>query len=610
MNNSALTHLNLNEPLDLNEKLEEIRNYLLKPGKFKDRKKEIISVSRDEESVELTLGQFFISVYFLRIIKELENDLRPMHFFKGSDASEINGYINTLSDIYKSHSLPLGSNELKHRIAKNLVEFSDDMARIVAIHGSTLNLYSLGELAKKDSSFKELLNFVIPDGLELFDIEKLVDEKVAEMINFLTSNESCYQELIKGKAVNPRQIGQAFLSIGLKPDTDGSIIPDPINTSFIRGLKNREDYYASAIGARKALIINFTQVKNSGYLANQLSKLCANVSLSDEECCDTKFAMPVDITNAETLRRVVGRYTSENYVIKESDTHLIGTSVDIYSPITCAAKNGTVCKRCYGELHKSNYDYNVGMIAVVLLTFPLTQMLLSSKHLLMAKTEKVKWSDDFNAIFSVDRDSIFPSLETSRISFESSDVNEDDDGDLYVNKVIARFRGKNVAVVSPKKLFLMESESKRFSHDSSKTIKFDVDPTFPAFKIKTKNVELSAALNSLIDLLNKNDHGGLNNDICEIFNSMLNRLNESKIDIMSVHIEIILSQLIFEGTSMERPDFSSEKEHDIVVKRVGDAIINSPILSASLAFEQIKKQLNNPQTYEKTKTGVLDRLFV
>lgn len=588
--------------------LSDLRTYLFQPGFFSKRKDEVCSVHQGKHSSDFKLGQMLISAYFLRILYNSNIKIQLEYFFNSSESKDLNKYINYISRIYEEKCNDYAT--LKCGISKSIVDLSDDMANAVAIHGSTVNLYELGRLAKEDEHFNELLHFTIPDGLQLNDIENMVTDKVNETIDYLSNHPSVYQELIRGKAVNARQLGQSIVNIGLKPDLDGQVIPDPINTSFIRGLRGRQDLYACATGARKSLLINYSQVKQSGYLTKQLSLLCLDSMISEEEYCDTKFTMPLEVKNKDTFERIIGRVLDNGHVITEADEeNIVGKEIEIYSPITCNCKTG-ICKRCYGKLATKNKGYHAGMTAVLLLTNPLTQMLLSSKHLLMAKTEKVEWGEAFEEVFQVDRDCIYPSLETSNVSFEASDVSEDDEGDLYIRKIRANNKGRIVEVISPKKLFLMEEQVKKYANEAQ-TIKFEAEQSIPCFKIKTRNIELNAGLASLIDLLSKSDHDGLGNDICAIYNSFINRLNENKIKMMAVHAEVILSNLIFEGDTSFKPDFSdAEKDHDIQVKSVSQSIINKPVLSTALSFEQLKKQLNSTKTYYKRSVGIFDRLFV
>jgi hypothetical protein len=47
---------------------------------------------------------------------------------------------------------------------------------------------------------------------------------------------------------------------------DDNICEHPVNTSFIRGLRSIEDFWVSATGARKALVISHHQLGNQAIL--------------------------------------------------------------------------------------------------------------------------------------------------------------------------------------------------------------------------------------------------------------------------------------------------------------------------------------------------------
>ena len=43
------------------------------------------------------------------------------------------------------------------------------------------------------------------------------------------------------------------------------------------------------------------------------------------------------------------------------------------TPITCRNTDGSVCKTCYGTLHKVNFNKHIGGLATVLMTEQFTQ---------------------------------------------------------------------------------------------------------------------------------------------------------------------------------------------------------------------------------------------
>lgn len=74
-----------------------------------------------------------------------------------------------------------------------------------------------------------------------------------------------------------------------------------------------------------------------------------------------------------------------DYLINaKKDTYLIGKTIYLYSPMTCAsaAHGHGICRRCYGELAYINRNIRPGKLASEILSAQLTQKQLSAKHLL------------------------------------------------------------------------------------------------------------------------------------------------------------------------------------------------------------------------------------
>jgi hypothetical protein len=591
----------------INGYLESLREYIFAPGYFSERKDEICTITDGTATENYSLGMMIISMYFVRILVNNGIKLRIGLFFKSADSKKLGDYIDIISEEYEKYKKDL--DPLKEGIIDSIVKLSDDMVKVNSLRGATINLYSIGKLAETNKEFKDLLGWEIPNGIGLNDIEKLVNEKVGRCIEILSEADTVYRDLIRGGAISTRQLGQSFVSIGLKPDVEGRVIPEPINTSFLRGLRGRQDYFTCAIGARKALLINFKQVKQSGYLARKLLLLVVNTSLdSDFEECDTKHTLPVHVEDEKTFERIVGRYEDTGHVIERSEKEkYIGKDIRIFSPITCACKTG-ICKRCYGKLSDKIKGFHAGIIAVLLLTEKLTQILLSSKHLLMACTEKIPWTEEFAKSFSVDKDNIFPNIGTTKIVIDMNQVCEDEEGDKYTNIISVKCENKNLVIKTPKKLFFNERDSVAMEKEAtSYTMHPDSDES--CFYLKTQNIELNTTLTTLIDLLQKSDHGGFGDDYRQIYNAFIEKLNKSSFKLSSVHAEMIISCLLKDKNG-NKPDFSKEDPGEIRVSNIRDSILEDDSLAASLAFEQIKKQLNSIETYAKTKNGIFDELFV
>jgi len=593
---------------NLDEILKRVMDYILVPDHVSEHKACTCTI----DGTEMRLGKLVPNLFFLRILQKYGIPIEASDFFDFVEAKQLENYINKISEKAEVYKDNIDLETLKAELTKSIVELSDFTVKVNTLVGITVNLSSLGQLAARNPKIKELLNFTIPEGLELNDIEKTVDEHVKAINEILKKEESVYRPLLLGGAVNARQLGQTFVNVGLKPDIEGNVIPEPVNTSFIRGLRGRQDFKTCAIGARKALVISHKQVRNSGYLSRKLLLLAGETQLDTTcECCNTKHFLPVDFKTEDVYKRFVGRYTSDGTLITEDPEQMksfIGRTVEMRSPITCASPTG-ICKKCYGDLWKFNVEYNIGIISVLLLTNQLTQMLLSSKHLLMAKTEKIEWSPEFERAFSIDKNEVYPNLETTKIAIAVSDVYEDDEGDLFTNRFSAKVANKKVVITTPKKMFLNKEDAKKFETEP-KEVQLYVDNNESCFFMKTRNIELGSTLAALIDLLQKPSHGGFDNDWVGIANSFIDKVSESKLTLMAVHAEVILRCLVKSIETERFPDWSQDEAPAVFVDYVSNAIMNSEELSTSLSFEQIKKQLNNVKTYEKTKAGIYDPLFV
>lgn len=594
--------------VNLEDTLQKVLDWVLVPNHVSSRREDICKINGQE----FKLGRIIPNLFFLKILQKYGIPIELEDFIDFKKAGELEGFINRISEKAEQYKDNISLEDLKMELTKSIVKLSDVTVKVNTLVGITVNLSSLGKLAAKNERVKELLNFDIPEGLQLNEIEKLVDANVKEINEILKKEDTVYRPLLLGGAVNARQLGQTFVNVGLKPDIEGKVIPEPVNTSFIRGLRNRQDYKTCAIGARKALVISHKQVRNSGYLSRKLLLLAGETQLDQTcECCNTKHFLPIEFKTEDIYRRYIGRYTATGEKITGDPKQMeafVGKTIEVRSPITCSAPTG-ICKRCYGDLWKFNAEYNIGIISVLLLTNQLTQMLLSSKHLLMAKTEKIDWSEDFERAFSIDKNEVYPNLETTKIAIAVQDVYEDDEGDLFTNRFTAKVANKKVVITTPKKMFLNKEDAKKFETEP-KEVQLYVDSNESCFFMKTRNIELGSTLAALIDLLQKPSHGGFDNDWIAVANAFVDKISESKLSLMAVHAEVILRCLVKDLATERFPDWSQDEVPEIFVDYVSNAIMNSEELSTSLSFEQIKKQLNNVKTYEKTKAGIYDPLFV
>jgi len=344
------------------------------------------------------------------------------------------------------------------------------------------------------------------------------------------------------------------------------------------------------------------------------------------EDCGTEHYVNFNITNFKILRQINGRqyYDLDKEEKKASnelktinsnkDYSLIGKTIGLRSPVTCASDK--VCRTCYGrELSEINKDLNTGLISVLLLTNPLTQKLLSAKHLLTTKTEKVEWGAKFLEYFSINMNSIYVidpeiSIEIKRIP--KADLDEDEE-QLYTNSFDVYHNNKLLfSYNSPVRLYYsedisFEEERTRIQEDTVTLNAIDYMENEPIFIYQAKNNELIKSLQEILDLIESNNHLKVST-----YHEMVNKFNEllinNDLDVASVHAEMITSILVRTPETGKRLDFKKSKLDRYILYRVSKAVMKGP-LSVSLAFERLDEQLVDLSTYEKVEESIMDYLY-
>ena len=208
-----------------------------------------------------------------------------------------------------------------------------------------------------------------------------------------------------------------------------------------------------------------------------------------------------------------------------------------------------VCRTCYGkELSELNKNINTGLLAVLYLTEPLTQKLLSSKHLLSTNTDKINWGKKFMKYLDINLDSIIIKDPKIAVEIDKDDINKDEDGRKYVNK-LKILNDKNSEILLEYKTDIdlyIDQDAYASAIEDDLTLTFHnkkEDPENILFTFEVKNNELTSSLNRILDLIEKNDHLGVDNyhDLVKVF---LELLIENGLDLDGVHAEMISRVLI------------------------------------------------------------------
>lgn len=572
------------------------------------------------EFFDMTLGNLWTILILARPFMEFQKPFTEDFIVDVSDIKVLNGYFDLAITYFTENGI-----DARECLLDVLSELAIVSSQILGVYGATINLYDMCMLMERNEEFRKIIDFNFKDlntNLEFEEMNKILDDILDRLMKILTTEENCMKYLIlSGSGISDRQLRETLVSIGPKPDEKGNIIPEPVDTSYVKG-QTPFQFLIDSFGARKALITNFKQVKDSGYLTRKLTLLCLDNIIQDVKDCGTKHTVEVTIDSAKTLSKLQYRkYIDEETgklktIIPSRDKHLIGETIKMRSPIKCACEKG-VCKTCYGDLWKYNYERNAGIIGVLLLTDPLTQMLLSAKHLLQARANKIEWGDTFNKYFSVNKDQILVNVDDNfKVIIEEFLEDEESYEETYKFNTFFIDNGtERMKVTVPVNLIInndlidvdnvFDDKEEAYVIDSKDFIDGE-----PMFHYVMGNNELSASLLALTNLIETN-HFIKENSVDATLNEFMRLLNESPIGIHFIHVELIIKEMC-KIKNEDRTLFATEDEEPIEdIFRVTEALVKNPSLSKSLVYQELHKQLSQMlTTYEKNKPSLIDDLIL
>lgn len=618
------------EFFDFNEYLVNSHKYLEEKQLIKDqiltnyetrRNQVTVKIGEDEET--RSLG--FVLLNMILFAPYVGHSQLPLSFndlFDKQDltADDLNEYVDRVISKFKEYEVPY--DHIREGIAVLLNEASDISGDLNVKAGHGLSYLGFLKVMNEDKSTHSMFNPDITYG-QFNDIEKQSNALGKQIINYFKEHENTelHPYVASDTGINKKQLTQFLGFVGLKPDIDGSVIPVAIEDNFLNGLKKLESYYINSKGTRQALITNYKMVRRSGYLTRKLS-LSMIDRFHDNNIfdCGTSHYVIFNVDNQKKKNQIIGRHyyelddtghkINDLLLTVKADSDIIGRKIGLRSPVTCCGKH--VCATCYGrELSEINKNINTGLTAVLKLTEPITQRLLSAKHLLTTNTDKVEWGEQFLSYLYVNMNNVYFKDDNVTVTFAyPTNEDYDEDEDMFYTQTITLKNStdrKEHVYTSPVRLYINPKLLKDSTCDVTISAS-SVDEDEYIFKYQTKNNVLSKSLQQVIDLIESTGHLGISeyNDFVNKFDDLL---IENGLDyIKSIHVEMISSNLIRNADTGKRLDFSQDILEPYVINRISKAIMTAPI-SVSMSFERINDQLIDLNTYNKTEPSLMDYLF-
>ena len=614
----------------------ECREYPIK-FKFYRTDKESYTVELRHFIINLFVWFPFIHLYGIHGVLNKSFILDCYH-----DIPDITNYINEkIIAVLRDYGIKnIHINRAVSKVLHNLRRISADFSDIMNIN---LTLETFLELYNKYPRIKEIMETSFPPEMQPNEIEETMNKLMKEEIDIIKKDENnALAVMLRSKTgIKHKQLAEFTIAMSMKPDLSGVTIPIPINTSTLIGGLNKPSYhYIDAIGARKSLIMNKKVMGTAGYFGKIVLELARTLSLSKVESdCGTKHLLQITIDNDKMLEKYNNRYYKLNendddllLIDYEKDKHLIGKTIYLRSPITCACHNqNEVCHKCFGRTSLLNFDIASGVsgFQVEEVTKVVNQMILSTKHLLTTISEKIEFCDMFYKFFTLTAGEVSPILVNNNISdlddwaiwIDPNDIQKSDDLDddsFYNTYINGKFYIYNLKTKEYKEIFSKDEREMYLTEECLELkkkgkgfIKFkDMDETTALFELVIMNNELTKPLYELINLINKNKNDHITyHQMAQKFTDLL---IQAGIKAMALSGEIIINRLLRKNPDEDfsRPDFSKKDIGDYQIYTVLKALEYNRSALIGLSSQNIKRQLiSDDIVFKKDGTSYIDGLF-
>ena len=607
-------------------------------------------------SVRLSIFDYWFNLIMWKMLVDTESRIMAYHIFfpkairqgdikKWIDEFIIDEFRKTISNVRLNNIIDASSN-----CFHDIELFSYYLANTINIEDSAFLMDACEEF--NECMHADLSNVPLEDVKDIgMDIASKSIKLMKDAKKYLGYDHCLADAWRVGQGINQKQYKDTTIGIGTKPDGKGSIYPTQIINSFINGgVVTPQDYFIESSTGRTAQIIKFINVGNSGGFARilGLNNMGTFLNPNPEYVCGTPNYVKMTIKDDNFLRRLDNRYYRlnkngvERIIKAKTDSFLIGKTIYLRSPITCAsnARGHGICFKCFGDLAYTLFDFenmssiDPGRMASETMSSALTQKLLSAKHMLESSVEKLVWCDEFNVFFEVEANLININSELSNtkqyaiiIDPDSIELENDEDDDISDNTmiynefitefaVLDKSTGEEYTIKNSvdEKLYLTNRinsiiRKKGTPVDGKIHVDFQDIASDAIFIVPIRNSELSKTLDHLEGLLNKADVVK-NLDIDSCAQQTVETAIKGGINISSVYIEVIISNQVRDSEDILEPAKWMNPNPEYRLMTLNTALANNPSVTRSLSYQKIERMLYNPLTLRKHKASFMDLFFM
>ena len=314
-------------------------------------------------------------------------------------------------------------NPQDERILYDLFDVINDLYNAAVYHlGSfqqTVSAYELCDLLDEPEIAPfaeiELTQAEVNGGVQA--IQTRIKDTGKKMMHLLSTRPelkgNCLYEHLKLGILKTAQLEKLICCVGYRTDVDDTMIQYPILPSYFNGLRSAVEFGIEALSAKKTIIYNKYGMDKAQYDNRKLQLLTTSNGYSYiyPGDCGSTVLIPFDITRDNHVFMIGKNYVDAAGVLRtityENVKSHIGSTLNLRSETTCRHRDG-VCYVCGGHLLDYIKDtVALGQASVIELASPVSQLILSNKHLGVIIAQSYVIPTELRDIFFVNRDNIF-----------------------------------------------------------------------------------------------------------------------------------------------------------------------------------------------------------
>lgn len=469
---------------------------------------------------------------------------------------------------------------------------------------------------------------------------------------------------VRSGAVKINQVCQSIAVRGFPKEVNGRIYRHLARSNYLFGINNLYEFAADSRGSAEHLSATESPLQDSEYFSRRLQlQTCVLERIHHADCGTTKtvpfFVRPAGRVEAtdewrnSDLKYLVGKYyvdpiSGDLKVLKETDKHLEGTTIQMRSVLTCEHPDAHgVCQVCFGQLSNNHSRWaNLGVVSATTIVSKVSQKTLSTKHHISSgQGSGIVFSDDLRLYFRRGAKNTDYVLQPDVVKWKPKlivarddalglvDVVNSEDISMFNPERITGFEKIRIIYTSPRdgaagSDTLKLEQGKRQASMSYQLLEYVREHGYTTDERNNFVIDLSKwdpekVIFTLPDIqVSFSAHG---NAIAELIESKFENLAErstedAPIRVMTQVYDMVTSKLdvniapieavIYSIQQASVNNFGMGRGHDTACLGIGKSLIWNRSMGTAVSFQEWAPLLINPDSYQRKGVDTMMDVFV